>query len=382
MARDIAKANRAIAEAWKKEKELVEKGMGTRDWTREEQEDILATGKAHDENGKAFEGHHMQSVSYKPENQGEAGNIQFLTRDEHLAAHRGSYQNKTNGYYNYKTGEMEPFEGDNFVPCKRINLSDPVVIPHVEVPDSTEDKPESEQPNKSTEKVETEQKPAPIDRQRIDPPKIKPVMKRTSPAEPVTTVKSEKGILAGIRRFRREARAWRERSDYWIAPTKYVLSELFWKVGVPLAQQKIEMKFEADMARMLDREDAARTDQSDGDITHFSGNSSSPSISDNARDELPPNAGPLDGDGESSQSPLGLMKKESFMKEAGYSTHLPVEERQSILTDLLEDHSRQEIEDLLNLNINLKKNSRKNYDDAMAAWLQDLDFVHEDDSED
>ena len=168
MARDIAKANRAIAEAWKKERELVEKGMGTRDWTREEQEDILATGKAHDANGKAFEGHHMQSVSFKPDNQGEAGNIQFLTRDEHLAAHRGSYQNKTNGYYNYRTGEMEPFKGDNFVPCERINLSHPVAIPHVEVLDCTEAKPEIEQPDKSTEKVETEQKTRTIDRQRME----------------------------------------------------------------------------------------------------------------------------------------------------------------------------------------------------------------------
>ena len=102
----------------------------------------------------------------------------------------------------------------------------------------------------------------------------------------------------------------------------------------------------------------------------------------NDRNETPMNPGSTNSNDGLSPSTLGIMKKESFMKEAGYSTHLPVEERQSILTDLLEDHSRQEIEYLLNLNINLKKNSRKNYNDAMAAWQEDLDFLEDDDSED
>ena len=117
MSRRTAQASRAIADAWENERQLVSEGKGTRDWSREEQEDILATGKAHDANGRAFEGHHMQSVSYKPEYQGEAGNIQFLSREEHLAAHEGSFQNKTNGFYDYKTGKTEPFKGDRFVSC-------------------------------------------------------------------------------------------------------------------------------------------------------------------------------------------------------------------------------------------------------------------------
>ncbi|MBR3239779.1 MAG: hypothetical protein IKF99_15255 [Oscillospiraceae bacterium] len=101
MARDIAKANRAIAEAWKREKELVKKGMGTRDWTSDQQKDILATGKVHDADGKAFEGHHMKCVSRYPNFQGEPDNIQFLSREEHIKAHGGKTQNQTNGYYDY-----------------------------------------------------------------------------------------------------------------------------------------------------------------------------------------------------------------------------------------------------------------------------------------
>lgn len=102
----------------------------------------------------------------------------------------------------------------------------------------------------------------------------------------------------------------------------------------------------------------------------------------NVRDEAPMNPSSSDDNDSLSPSTLDMMKKESFMKEAGYSTHLPAEERQSILTDLLKDHSRQEIEDRLNLNMNLKKNSRKNYDDALAAWQQDLDFLQDDEPDD
>lgn len=131
MSKRTAQASQAIAEAWENECKLVREGKGTRDWTRDEQEDILATGKAHDENGKAFEGHHMQSVSYKPLYQGEAKNIQFLSRKEHLAAHGGSYQNPTNGFYDIKTNTTSFFSGDRFVPCEIIELTDSIMKPTI-----------------------------------------------------------------------------------------------------------------------------------------------------------------------------------------------------------------------------------------------------------
>lgn len=126
MSNRTAEANRAIAEAWQREQELVRAGQGTRDWTPEQQQSILEFGKAYDENGKSFEGHHMKSVEQFPNDQGNAGNIQFLSRGEHLSAHNGSFQNSTNGCYDPMTGETSDFGNDPVEPCKVINLGDPV----------------------------------------------------------------------------------------------------------------------------------------------------------------------------------------------------------------------------------------------------------------
>lgn len=71
--------NRAIRKAWEREQQLVQEGKGTRDWTKEQQADILNPdkGKAYDDQGRAFEGQHMKSASEYPEYQGDPDNIQF-----------------------------------------------------------------------------------------------------------------------------------------------------------------------------------------------------------------------------------------------------------------------------------------------------------------
>ena len=51
----------------------------------------------------------MKSAEMYPEYQGEPGNIQFLTRTEHLEAHDGNWQNPTNWYYNPVTKEKFDF---------------------------------------------------------------------------------------------------------------------------------------------------------------------------------------------------------------------------------------------------------------------------------
>lgn len=56
MSRRTSEANKAILAAWEKEQDLVREGKGTRDWTQEQQQDILDRGKAYDEDGKAFQG--------------------------------------------------------------------------------------------------------------------------------------------------------------------------------------------------------------------------------------------------------------------------------------------------------------------------------------
>lgn len=127
MSRRTAEAHRAIEAAWQNEQQLVREGKGTRDWTPEQQQDILNIGKAYDDDGKAFEGHHMKSVEKYPDYQGNPENIQFLTRSEHCEAHNGKFQNPTNGYFNPVTGETQDFGEKSPKPCKSIELSNPVV---------------------------------------------------------------------------------------------------------------------------------------------------------------------------------------------------------------------------------------------------------------
>ncbi len=125
----IKERNKAIRKAWEREQQLVQEGTGTRDWTKEQQKDILDPdkGKAYDEQGRAFEGQHMKSAAEYPEFQGNPDNIQFLTRDEHLEAHKGSWQNPTNWYYDPVTKEFHDFGDGELIPCKIIELSNPIV---------------------------------------------------------------------------------------------------------------------------------------------------------------------------------------------------------------------------------------------------------------
>lgn len=141
--------NKAIREAWEREKELVSQGKGTRDWTEEQQRDILDPnkGKAYDTNGRAFEGQHMKSAAEYPKYQGDPDNIQFLTREEHLAAHKGNWQNPTNWYYNPEAkSEAEKFVyfgEDELIPCKIISLSNPIMSPIIEAQESNNEPQES-----------------------------------------------------------------------------------------------------------------------------------------------------------------------------------------------------------------------------------------------
>ena len=126
----IKERNKAIRKAWEREQELVKEGKGTRDWTKEQQQDILDPdkGKAYDDQGRAFEGQHMKSAAEYPEYQGDPNNIQFLTREEHLEAHKGSWQNPSNWYYDPVTKEFHDFGDGDIVPCKIIELSDPIAV--------------------------------------------------------------------------------------------------------------------------------------------------------------------------------------------------------------------------------------------------------------
>ena len=119
--------SRAITKALKNEAELIRHGQGTRDWTPEQQQDILDGYRPKDENGVSYEGHHMANVADHPNNAGNPDNIQWLTQDEHInGAHQGNLHTPTNGYYNPETGVITPFEGEPVAP-PIIELTNPIV---------------------------------------------------------------------------------------------------------------------------------------------------------------------------------------------------------------------------------------------------------------
>ena len=128
MSRRTAESNKAILAAWNKEQELVQEGKGTREWTPKQQQDIFEKGKAYDDDGVAFQGHHMKSAEMYPEYQGDPGYIQFLTRAEHLEAHNGNWRNPTNWYYNPVTKEKFDFGDGPFIPCEIIQLPEPIIF--------------------------------------------------------------------------------------------------------------------------------------------------------------------------------------------------------------------------------------------------------------
>ena len=85
----------AVRKAWQNEVSLVQStGRGTRNWKAMEIDELLTTGKV-----KGYVGHHMKSVKGYPNLAGDPRNIQFLTRQEHFAAHGRNWRNITHGRY-------------------------------------------------------------------------------------------------------------------------------------------------------------------------------------------------------------------------------------------------------------------------------------------
>lgn len=169
--------NKAVREAWIKEQNLVQEGKGTRAWTPEQQKDILEKGKAYDDSGKAFEGQHMKSAEQYPEYQGDPGNIQFLTRAEHLEAHNGSWQNPTNWYFNPVTKEKIDFGDGPFIPCEIIQLTEPIMKSNISVDTRKEVLTESAEDVKVKETPTSKPEEDPIHTKPVNKPKT--VVKQT-----------------------------------------------------------------------------------------------------------------------------------------------------------------------------------------------------------
>lgn len=92
---------RGINAMWRNEAELVKQGRGTREWTPAEQEQLLRNGTV-----QGYQVHHQHSAMAHSDNvelAADVNNLQILSKEEHIAAHNGSWRNPTHGYYDYQT---------------------------------------------------------------------------------------------------------------------------------------------------------------------------------------------------------------------------------------------------------------------------------------
>ena len=112
---------KAIDGAWERERELVQNGQGTRDWTVAQQSELLTEGHV-----TGFEGSHMMSVKDYPEYAGNPDNIQFLPSVAHFeGVHQGDSVNvHPNGRFDGNTGEVIPATDGQIPEQPVIELSD------------------------------------------------------------------------------------------------------------------------------------------------------------------------------------------------------------------------------------------------------------------
>ena len=68
----------------------------------------------------------MKSVKQYPEYADNPDNIQFLTKIEHLEAHKGNWKNPTNWNYNPVTKVFNEFGEDELIPCEIFSLTNPI----------------------------------------------------------------------------------------------------------------------------------------------------------------------------------------------------------------------------------------------------------------
>lgn len=341
MSSRTAAAHKAIVAAWEKEQELVRQGKGTRDWTAEQQNDILdpERGKAYDADGRAFDGQHMKSVAKYPEYQGNPDNIQFLTRQEHLEAHKGSWQNQTNWYYDPETKQFFEFGENELIPCKIIELSNPVIPICNDKTDTASD---------AADHVE-KGSPSGADPPTTDSPQSisKETSFQNSTATPHTNQATKGKMIDGIQKV---AHTVKEFSDKHPVLTTVV------EVGVGFAVTAITGKA---IGAKVKTNKAAHTGQG------LPVRQTIETVVDAVVDTV---------------SNFDFKKTKSFLKTLGYTVakniDLSDEERQKILKKIISSGamSKEEVCACLEKYINLHKNHSK-FADAVSKWITDLAFV-------
>lgn len=336
MSRRTSEANKAILAAWEKEQDLVREGKGTRDWTQEQQQDILDRGKAYDEDGKAFQGQHMKSVEKYPEYQGDANNIQFLTKEEHLEAHQGNWKNPTNWYYEPVSKQFFAFGECELIPCEIIKLSNPLVTIEVSSVDAEAERVKETQPEQSSGTA---------------PPIEVSTGKQSSVPNPTkSTPMQQTSKGSAINGLVNAANAVKDFSD------KH-----------PLLTTVVEMSLGITAAVVTGKViDAKIKTKPSGSVNHSLVNKQTvKAITDTAVDVI---------------NKFDFKKSQSALKQLGYTVAKTIglsdTERKTILQNAIDDGvmSKDAICSFLENNINLHKN-QTSFAEAVAKWKSDLAFL-------
>lgn len=339
MSRRTFEANNAILAAWEKEQNLVREGKGTRDWTPEQQQDILDRGKAYDEDGKAFHGQHMKSVEKYPKFQGDLNNIQFLTKEEHLEAHQGNWQNPTNWYYNPVSKQFSVFGECELIPCDVIELSNPIIIIDAPPVDT-----EPETPEEITKEHSSGTDP-PI----MDAPKAAAISLSVSKSSKNISGKATpKGSVMGG--LMDAVNAAKDFADMHPVLTTVV------KVGLGVTAAIVTGK-------VIDTK--LKANPSGGTTHSLLNNQTAKAITDATVDAV---------------SKFDFKKSESALKQLGYTVAKAIglsdTERQKILQKAIAngEMSKEALCAFLENNINLHKN-QPTFAEAVAKWMLDLAFL-------
>ena len=109
---------KAVKDAWAREVKLVKQGKATRNWTLEQQRELILTGRV-----KGFIGHHEKSVKNFPQYAGDQKNIQFLTRKEHYTAHLGNWKWSLGNHFDPETKSIK-LENSDSVALAYVNLKE------------------------------------------------------------------------------------------------------------------------------------------------------------------------------------------------------------------------------------------------------------------
>lgn len=336
MSRRTFEANKAILAAWEREQDLVREGKGTRDWTQEQQQDILDRGKAYDDNGRAFEGQHMKSVEKYPEHQGDPKNIQFLTKAEHLEAHQGNWQNPTNWYYEPASKQFFAFGECELIPCEIIELSNPVVTVEVS-PVNTEAEMHEEAPKEQSSGTDPPIKVSTDNQLSVPKPK------KNSPAQ-----KTSKGtVMDGLVNAVNVVKDFSDKHPVLTTVVEVGLGITAAVVTGKVIDTKIKSKPSGSSSHSLVNKETIKA------------------ITDTAVDVI---------------SKFDFKNSESALKQLGYTVAKTIglsdPERQIILQQAIANGvmSKEAICAFLENNINLHKN-QATFAEAVATWMADLAFL-------